>query len=159
MTDGRMRTNRRIVTGVLVVALLSLGLMLTAGRDLGSRASGAPADVPAAAVQTADPGPTMTMSGSMTPGSDVTVNAQGYQPGATVDLMVDGNVVASAVTDPNGKVTMTMTVPQDMAAGAHMMALRGTAVAGQVMTISEQVSVLGASVSATPTPMTPAFTG
>ncbi len=168
MAYAGVRDNRRIGVGLLIVAALSLGLILTSGSDAGSRADGATADAPravavagvaAAAVQTADPGPTMTMSGSMAPGSAVTVDAQGYRPGANVELMVDGNVVGSAVADPNGKVRISMTVPMDMAPGAHMMALRGLAIAGQVMTVSDQVTVVAAAVSATPAPMNPAFTG
>lgn len=109
--------------------------------------------------------PTMTMTGTMNPGGSVTVEAEGFLPGSTVTITMDGSSVpfASGVATALGRATIRLTIPADMAAGVHTMVLAGTALGGQVMQLTSSMTIGvagGAAVTpAAPTGMEPAFTG
>ena len=157
MTNAR-RIRRAAATVAVGVSLVGAATVLAA--------TGPGLDPVGGQPTTTVPGqPTMTMTGSMTPGGSVTVEAEGFQPGSTVTITMDGSSVpvASGVATALGRATIRLTIPTDMAAGAHTMVLTGTALGGQVMQLTSAMTigvVGGAAVSpATPTGMEPAFTG
>jgi hypothetical protein len=87
--------------------------------------------------------PTMTMTGTMTPGGSVTVEAEGFLPGSTVTITMDGSSVpvASGVATALGKATIRLTIPADMAAGVHTMVLAGTSLGGQVAQLTTSMTI------------------
>lgn len=149
-----------------VVATVAVGAGVLGGASALAVAGPGVTAVGSQPTTTTTPGaPSMEMTGTMEPGGSVSVEAQGFEPGSTVTITMDGSAtpVASGVANALGRATIRLTIPADMAAGPHTMVLAGQAFGGEIMRLTSSMTIgaaAGAAVSpATPTAMDPAFTG
>ena len=100
------------------------------------------------------PTPTITIVSPVEADGDADVNLSGFPPNTMVDILVDGVLVETVMTDATGAFSGVLSVPTD-AAGMHTI----TAAAGGV-TASAQFEVVGGSASPSPSaPATPSTPG
>jgi LPXTG-motif cell wall-anchored protein len=116
-----------------VVALVAMVLLV------GATAAGAQEYPPA--------GDTVTVSDTtVEPGEPITVNAQVYQPSSTVTFTFFSEPVMLGTDTANGSgvASLTATIPANATPGTHRIDATGTGADGQPLTVSVNVTVLGA---------------
>jgi len=103
-------------------------------------ANGVPAAVPATNGDLVRPA---GESGSVTPGSSVRITGGGYAPNSTVTLIVYSvpQVLATTVADGDGNIDVTVTVPDDLAAGNHTLVAAGVDADGNAHYLTLPIAV------------------
>lgn len=89
--------------------------------------------------------PAAGSTGSVTPGTKVTLSGTGYMPNSTVTLLVysEPQVLTTVVTDGTGSFTVEVTVPDGLAAGQHTVVASGIDPLGNVRTMTLPITVTG----------------
>jgi hypothetical protein len=114
---------------MLVFLVAAVGATLLAGP-----AQAQPADYP--------PGPAgieISNAALSCPGEEFTVVGEGFVPGSSVDLFIDGDQVATVTADQNGEFSVTIQAP-DLGTGQHTV----TAESSTGQTASATVTCVGA---------------
>jgi hypothetical protein len=104
-----------------------LGVALTMATALGIFLAG-PAFSASAAPQTCYPAgnPTASVSDpSPTAGETVTVSGGNFKPNSGVDVLFDGDKIASDQTDAQGQFSIQVTIPNDASLGDHTITVSG----------------------------------
>lgn len=85
-------------------------------------------------------------TGSVTPGSTITVSGTGYAPFSTVTVLVYSTptVLGTAQADANGAFTFTGKLPAGLAAGSHTLVAAGVDGAGNPRYLTQAITVGGA---------------
>jgi len=94
-------------------------------------------------------GKPITAGSTLQPGQQLTLTASGFQPGETVSVILASTptTLATTTADSTGKVSVTVTLPSNLSAGAHTLTLHGT-----LADVVFAFKIAAASASATPTP-------
>ncbi|WP_238007401.1 hypothetical protein KZZ52_02190 [Dactylosporangium sp. AC04546] len=89
---------------------------------------------------------------TVSPGEEFTVAGQGMLPGSTVTVEIRSTpkVLATATVTGGGTFSATVKVPSSIAAGAHTLAVRGTAADGTPVETTVPVLVSGLAVTGSP---------
>jgi hypothetical protein len=114
-----------------------------------TEATGTPSGPPTGTVQAPDAVPTGAISAgsaTATPGAQVTISGDGYQPGSTVVITVYSTPVnlGTATVQTNGTFTATVTLPANLATGSHTLLASGIAPGGAVRYVSKALTVSAA---------------
>ncbi|RBY74942.1 hypothetical protein DQ239_18115 [Blastococcus sp. TF02-09] len=85
-------------------------------------------------------------SGPVTSGSAVRITGSGYAPHSTVTLIVYSvpRVLATTVADGDGDIDVTVTLPEDLAAGEHTLVAAGVGADGQAHYLTLPITVSAA---------------
>jgi LPXTG-motif cell wall-anchored protein len=124
--DGFRRASTQ---GVLAFGLPSYAELLAGPVD--------PADLAPCAAPPAGSDPSGELSTStVAPGGTVTITAEGFEAGETVEATLHSTPIELGTTtaDGDGNVTMTVTIPSDVEPGAHTVELRGLS-SGRTVTL------------------------
>jgi hypothetical protein len=117
-------------------------------------AAGATAGLPAATCQDPTPPPdlsqvsvTSDQGSSMVAGTKVTFSAAGFQPGESVQAVLDGTELGVWLADDAGVVSFDWIVPEGTAVGQHTVVLTGLAAGHQAsaaFTVADRLAQTGA---------------
>ncbi|WP_409330140.1 fibronectin type III domain-containing protein [Trujillonella humicola] len=106
-----------------------------------------PSSVPA---KSGDLGGPAGQSGSVTPGSKITLTGSGYLANSTVTLLVYSSpqVLGTVVADANGAFSVTVEIPAGLAAGSHTLVAAGVDAAGNPRYLTMPITVTAAGAAA-----------
>ncbi|MCX6524663.1 MAG: hypothetical protein NTX58_07850 [Actinobacteria bacterium] len=124
----------------VLAALCSLAAVLVLSVGTASAAYNVPATVTANTSTPAAGGP-------------ITLTAQGFGPGTTVQFSVESTpqALGSAVANSSGVATLTTTLPANLPAGAHTIRAVGTDASGAPLNVTTTITVAAAGATTTTT--------
>ena len=78
------------------------------------------------------------------PGQPITIRVEGFQGTVTFTLFSAPVVLGTATANSAGVATLTATIPENTTPGTHRIDATGTGLDGQPLTVSVNITVLGA---------------
>ncbi len=120
-----------------------------------SSSSSASTSSPEASSSTTSAGQSLTVTpGTASRGSVISVQSNGWAPGAIVTVAVAGTVLGSLTADTSGRVSGSFTIPGSTALGAGSVVLAGTGNNGQALSLNTPLTVTPAVAATGSLPLT-----
>lgn len=91
-----------------------------------------------------DPAASIALSDdTLEPGAELTITGRNFKPGSTASftLFSEPVLLGTAVADAAGVVTLRVTLPQDVAAGAHTIVISGVGMDGAAVDVSAAIAI------------------
>ncbi|MFQ5970380.1 MAG: IPT/TIG domain-containing protein [Nitrososphaerales archaeon] len=121
--DSPVTTNPSTVTttstGTFSTTLVVPSTAITGSHTISAVSNGKTTNATFDVTLQASQGSINLSSTTVGPGSSVTVSGSGFNPNSGITFMLDGNILATSMTNSEGSFTIIFNTPADISAGSH----------------------------------------